>query len=546
MSSSDVVSHGVRKRSTQSSTGRASANSATLATAPQQRRTQSGGSTDDDDSESESESESSTTATPVGKHVSDGAGGEVAVLKSEHAHVARADGSSVASKRSAHYAPAHVAVQASLLTSSQLHSMNFSGLVNLAALLLLIVNVRLVFENLHKHGWLFGSWFVTMGVAGLSRDDWQVIGVMAGSLLPCGAMLWSERLCARNGTLWRESANGRLQKLMIALLLGVPSTVILLSKPWPHISSCAMSLSMVLAMKMTSYYLTNRDIRRVQAKTGGKVLEEVEGVATPVTYPDNLTVANLAYFLAAPTLCYQLNYPRTPSIRWPFVLRRTAQMVFLMVLAAFITEQYLAPTVRGTSLPTNALAYSILFERVLKLAVPSLYVWLLFFAIFFHYYLNVLAELLRFGDRKFYGDWWNASSLGFYWREWNLPVHTWLVRHVYAPARKKGMSKFVAGFLTFFVSAVAHEAVISIPCHIFALHAFFAMMAQLPLVALTSKIKQGSVYGNIFFWFSFTTLGQPMAVLLYYWTYQVWATMDVRNSLKSEVEQLIAKMSGTI
>ena len=44
--------------------------------------------------------------------------------------------------------------------------------------------------------------------------------------------------------------------------------------------------------------------------------------------------------------------------------------------------------------------------------IPNLYIWLLMFYCFFHLWLNILAELLRFGDRAFYKDWWNAESLG--------------------------------------------------------------------------------------------------------------------------------------
>lgn len=41
-------------------------------------------------------------------------------------------------------------------------------------------------------------------------------------------------------------------------------------------------------------------------------------------------------------------------------------------------------------------------ERVLKLALPTLYVWLAMFYCLFHLWLNILAELTRFGDREFY------------------------------------------------------------------------------------------------------------------------------------------------
>jgi len=46
----------------------------------------------------------------------------------------------------------------------------------------------------------------------------------------------------------------------------------------------------------------------------------------------------------------------------------------------------------------------------------------MFYAMF-HSWLNFTAELLRFGDRLFYKDWWNAETLDMYWRNWNLPVH---------------------------------------------------------------------------------------------------------------------------
>lgn len=38
------------------------------------------------------------------------------------------------------------------------------------------------------------------------------------------------------------------------------------------------------------------------------------------------------------------------------------------------------------------------------------------------------AQVLRFGDRLFYRDWWNANTIEAYWRLWNLPVHYWMVR----------------------------------------------------------------------------------------------------------------------
>ncbi|CAH8381098.1 unnamed protein product [Eruca vesicaria subsp. sativa] len=124
------------------------------------------------------------------------------------------------------------------------------------------------------------------------------------------------------------------------------------------------------------------------------------------------------------------SYPRSPCIRKGWVARQFAKLIIFTGFMGFIIEQYINPIVRNSKHPLKGdLLYGI--ERVLKLSVPNLYVWLCMFYCFFHLWLNILAELLCFGDREFYKDWWNAKSVGDYWRMWNMPVHKWMVRHVY-------------------------------------------------------------------------------------------------------------------
>ena len=43
-----------------------------------------------------------------------------------------------------------------------------------------------------------------------------------------------------------------------------------------------------------------------------------------------------------------------------------------------------------------------MLERILKLSIPTLYWWLAMFYTLFDLWLNIVAELLRFGDREFY------------------------------------------------------------------------------------------------------------------------------------------------
>lgn len=46
-----------------------------------------------------------------------------------------------------------------------------------------------------------------------------------------------------------------------------------------------------------------------------------------VHYPDNLTLYDLYYFIFAPTLCYELDFPRTFAIRKRFLLKRMLELV---------------------------------------------------------------------------------------------------------------------------------------------------------------------------------------------------------------------------
>jgi len=164
-----------------------------------------------------------------------------------------------------------------------------------------------------------------------------------------------------------------------------------------------------------------------------------------------------------------------------------------------------------------------MLERVLKLALPNLYVWLCIFYALFHLWLNILAEVTRFGDRDFYKDWWNASDLEEYWRTWNMPVHRWMLRHIYHPAVRQGLPKAAAMILVFFVSAVGHELLIGVPCHILTCWAFWGIMGQVPLILLTKWLRKrlrNEQLGNILFWVSFCIFGQPASIILYMRAYQ--------------------------
>ena len=60
------------------------------------------------------------------------------------------------------------------------------------------------------------------------------------------------------------------------------------------------------------------------------------GITHPVVYPGNLTARELAYFLAAPTLTYQLNFPRLRQRRWRLLSRWLLLAVLTAIAMSFM------------------------------------------------------------------------------------------------------------------------------------------------------------------------------------------------------------------
>ncbi len=59
-----------------------------------------------------------------------------------------------------------------------------------------------------------------------------------------------------------------------------------------------------------------------------------------------------------------------------------------------------------------------------------------------------------------------------------MPVHKWMLRHVYFPALSAGVPRMWAGTLVFAVSAVFHELLIGLPLHMVRCWAFVGVMSQ--------------------------------------------------------------------
>jgi len=251
-------------------------------------------------------------------------------------------------------------------------------------------------------------------------------------------------------------------------------------------------------------------------------IEQACSIQQSIAYPGNLTVTNLLQFIAVPTLCYQLNYPQAKGVRRMWLFKRVLELLSCLAVMVFLIQRFISPITQQSKTPLENLDFWKLLEVWLKLSIPMLGFWLLMFYALFHLWLNIVAEITCFGDRRFYTDWWNASKLEDYWKRWNIPVHNWLVRHVYMPVLRLGFSPNIAALSVFLFSAFFHELLISVPCHTCKLWAFLGILGQMPLVQVTRVIDkrlEGSQIGNMIFWFTFCFFGQPICAILYYYDF---------------------------
>ena len=59
-----------------------------------------------------------------------------------------------------------------------------------------------------------------------------------------------------------------------------------------------------------------------------------------------------------------------------------------------------------------------------------------------------------------------------------MPVHQWMIKHIYIPTKTKCRKKWLGLLVCFGVSAVFHEILIAVPLHGIKGYAFWGMLGQ--------------------------------------------------------------------
>ncbi|XP_043287985.1 diacylglycerol O-acyltransferase 1 [Venturia canescens] len=432
---------------------------------------------------------------------------------------------------------------------------NFTGFVNWGFLLLGLGGFRLLLENFIKYGIRVDpiQWFTVLSGKNDGGKEYPSIILIVYSTVPVVLCLLIEKGLSADIIAHEPGMVFHVVNLIVMVLM--PMVVI-------HVKDSGFSLIgamyvcmlyAILFLKLWSYVQVNMWCRiankrsstsqgrmrrqsmsynnllssNVQHKNGENYDDEQhhdkEGtISSLVQYPDNLRLGDLYYFILAPTLCYELNFPRTERIRKRFLMKRIIEVFIGCQVVMSLIQQWMIPSVKNSLIPFSNMDVAKALERLLKLAIPNHLMWLCFFYLTFHSYFNLMGELLHFADRNFYQDWWNANNIDTFWRTWNTPVHRWAVRHLYIPIVEMGYGKNTASVTVFFISAFFHEYLVSVPLKTFKVWAFLGMMGQIPLSMVSKVVERnfGSRWGNIVVWSSLI-IGQPLCIMVYYHDYVV-------------------------
>ncbi|UPL00744.1 hypothetical protein LCI18_011678 [Fusarium solani-melongenae] len=252
--------------------------------------------------------------------------------------------------------------------------------------------------------------------------------------------------------------------------------------------------------------------------------DELKGTASTAdkAYPHNLSFIDHYKWIPLPTLVYELEYPRSDSISWTYVFEKVAAMIGVLFVMVQVSQHSMYPVVMKTvEMKENGVPLWERFQQfpwlLSELVFPFMMEYLLAWYLIWETILNILAELTYFADRSFYDAWWNSVSWDQFARDWNRPVHIFLLRHVYhSSISSLKVNKHTATLITFFLSACVHELVMWCLFKKLRGYLLFLQMCQLPLVRLsrTKWLRGRKTLGNLIFWLGIFT-GPSLLCSLY-------------------------------
>lgn len=147
--------------------------------------------------------------------------------------------------------------------------------------------------------------------------------------------LFIEKLAAKGLIPEKKTINYSI--INISIILIFPIIVINIFACNPVLSIVVCTLYSIVIMKLVSYHMVNywcrtrfrygKPINEKSIKIKDKYVSAQKVNNNLVEYPQNIGLIDIYYFMFAPTLCYQINFPRNEKIRKKFLFMRLIECV---------------------------------------------------------------------------------------------------------------------------------------------------------------------------------------------------------------------------
>lgn len=203
------------------------------------------------------------------------------------------------------------------------------------------------------------------------------------------------------------------------------------------------------------------------------------------------------YFLFIPAFVYRDSYPRTKKIHWDNLFYNLFKFFSVVFITYCVIMRFNVDMFKNVGIQQFNRREAALIAAG-SMAAGAISMFMLFYGIL-HCWLNVFAELLTFGDREFYQDWWNSTSFSQYYRRWNAVVYDWLHAYIHTESQSFGCSRSVSMILVFLVSAFVHEYIICLALGFF-YPALLAAYGTLGIFFVFLTKQRTTQFWNTFMW----------------------------------------------
>lgn len=300
--------------------------------------------------------------------------------------------------------PMHRTAQPSYL-SLEAPVQNYRGFFNLGVLILIVSNIRLLAVNISKYGFVVPKLMDRVkNFTTIRQDPWEEAPFISGFLLQlvfitiafCIEWLLGHKKIPNTWGMLLHHLNAHSALVFPLLIVWT-----LIDKP--PIGAVLLLHATITWMKLLSYALANEDYRTSQDSSMLALIEDLDPADAETRYPQNVTLRNMLYFWFCPSLTYQIAFPKSPRRRlWKIggiLMRMVVCLALFTLLVTQVVEPVLSQIEDDLEVSGGSYTLAMMVDYGLKLSIANTYLWLLMFYFYFHLYLNLFAELLRFGDR---------------------------------------------------------------------------------------------------------------------------------------------------